>query len=419
MKLLSSARRRLLLIGCAPVLLAGAARFAAGATVEGQVVNGTTNRPVSGAKVLLLQPRQGMQEVAASVTDARGHFVFPSEGIDSQSFYLVQANFQDVPYHAPVQFNPDGKAEINVTVYDSTRQAPALRVRQARVLLRAAGSKVDVEELFAIQNPAEPERTYVDSSGTFRFKIAPDAGTPRVAVAGLMNMPLPQTAVAAKQPGEFSILYPLKPGLTVVLIGYQTDYASAAFRFGDTVPYAIEQAEMDVLPATLTVVSPLFKPAGSDSDSGGQKFLAEGITAGTALAATLNGEAAPESASSESDASEEQVKVTPNPMTRLGAPLLACFLLLLVWALGVRLAKEWPRFKNSQAAVVLQHKEFGAKADQLFNALADLDELFSEGKIVEKKYWKERLELKARLMALVKKSQSLSPETYAARGPRR
>ena len=55
---------------------------------------------------------------------------------------------------------------------------------------------------------------------------------------------------------------------------------------------------------------------------------------------------------------------------------------------------------------------------QLFNSLADLDELFSQGKIAEKKYWKERLELKARLMALVKKSQALSPETYAARGPR-
>lgn len=419
MKLLSNAHRLAGLIACASIASAVPASLWAQATIEGQVANGTTNRPLSGAKVLLLQPRQGMQEVGTAVTDARGHFVFPARGIDPQSFYLVQVNFQDVPYHAPAQFAPDGKAEVHVTVYDATRQAPALRVRQARVLLRAAGSKMDVEELFAIQNPAEPGRTYVNSSGTFHFKIAPVAAPPRVAVAGLMNMPLPQSAVAGKQPGDFSILYPLKPGLTVVMIGYQTDYASAEFQFGDTVPYAIEQAEMDVLPATLAVASPIFKSSGSDADSGGQKFLAEGIPANTALAASLRGEAAPASASSESDTSEEQVKVTPNNMTRLGGPLLACFLLLLVWALGVRVAKEWPRFKSSQAAAVLQHKEFGAKADQLFNALADLDELFSEGKIVEKKYWKERLELKARLMALVKKSQSPSPETYAARGLRR
>jgi len=51
----------------------------------------------------------------------------------------------------------------------------------------------------------------------------------------------------------------------------------------------------------------------------------------------------------------------------------------------------------------------------LLNSLADLDELFAGAKIPEKKYWKERLELKAKLVALVKKSQTLSPDTYAAR----
>ena len=374
------------LIGCASVLLLAApAPLAAQAVVEGRVINRTTNRPASGAKVLLLQPRQGMQQVAATVTDAHGHFEFPPEGVDPKSFYLVQANFQNVPYNAPVEFTRDGKAQV------------------------------DVEELFAIQNPSQPERTYVDSSGTFHFKVSPGAGTPRVAVAGMKNMPLPQAVVAGKSPGEFSILYPLKPGLTVVMVGYQADYSPSEFRYGDSVPYAIQSAEMDVLPATLTVASPAFKPDGKDPDSGGEKFLAEGLPAGAPLTATLGGEAAPESSLSDTDTPQDQVKVTPDPMTRLGIPLLACFLLLLVWALGVRVAKEWPRFKKSQAAAVLQHKEFGAKADQLLNSLADLDELFAGAKIPETKYWKERLELKAKLVALVKKSQTLSPDTYAAR----
>ncbi len=408
------------LIGCASILLLSApAPLVAQSGIEGQVNNGTTNRPASGAKVLLLQPRQGMQQVAATVTDAHGHFAFPREGVDPKSFYLVQANFQDVPYHAPVEFTPDGKAQVDVTVYEAMRQAPALSVPQARILLRAAGNKVDVEELFAIQNPSQPERTYVDSSGTFHFKVAPSAGTPRVAVAGLKNMPLPQAVVAGKSPGEFSMLYPLKPGLTVVMVSYQADYSPSEFRYGDSVPYAIENAEMDVLPASLSVASPVFKSGGRDPESGGEKFLAEGLTAGAPLTAALSGEAAPESSSSDSDTSQDQVKVTPDPMTRLGVPLLSCFLLLLVWALGVRVAKEWPGFKKSQAAAVLQHKEFGAKADQLLNSIADLDELFAGAKIPEQKYWKERLELKAKLIALVKKSQTLSPETYAARRPPR
>ena len=404
------------LIGCASVLLLAApAPLAAQAVVEGRVINRTTNRPASGAKVLLLQPRQGMQQVAATVTDAHGHFEFPPEGVDPKSFYLVQANFQNVPYNAPVEFTRDGKAQVDVTVYEAMRQAPALGVPQARILLRAAGNKVDVEELFAIQNPSQPERTYVDSSGTFHFKVSPGAGTPRVAVAGMKNMPLPQAVVAGKSPGEFSILYPLKPGLTVVMVGYQADYSPSEFRYGDSVPYPIENAEMDVLPVSLTVASPVFKSGGRDPDSSGEKFLAEGLTAGAPLTAALSGEAAPESSPSDTDTSQDQVKVTPDPMTRLGVPLLSCFLLLLVWALGVRVAKEWPDFKKSQAAAVLQHKEFGAKADQLLNSIADLDELFAGAKIPEQKYWKERLELKAKLVALVKKSQTLSPDTYAAR----
>src|SRR5437763_3079607 len=122
MKAISNKGRVGYLISGAWLLLLAPAFLRAQATAEGQVVNGTTNRPVSGAKVLLLQPRQGMQEAGTTVTDARGHFVFPAAGVDPQSFYLVQVNFQDVPYHAPVQFSPGGKAEINVTVYDSTRQ---------------------------------------------------------------------------------------------------------------------------------------------------------------------------------------------------------------------------------------------------------------------------------------------------------
>jgi hypothetical protein len=51
----------------------------------------------------------------------------------------------------------------------------------------------------------------------------------------------------------------------------------------------------------------------------------------------------------------------------------------------------------------------------LFNSLADLDELFATGKIAEKPYWKERLELKARLVAKLKKAPPALLESYAIR----
>jgi len=47
--------------------------------------------------------------------------------------------------------------------------------------------------------------------------------------------------------------------------------------------------------------------------------------------------------------------------------------------------------------------------------LADLDELFAAGKIVESKYRKERLESKAKLVAILKKSTPAVFQSHAAR----
>jgi hypothetical protein len=53
--------------------------------------------------------------------------------------------------------------------------------------------------------------------------------------------------------------------------------------------------------------------------------------------------------------------------------------------------------------------------DAVFNSLADLDELFAADKVAEKQYWKERLNLKARLMATLKKASPSPVESYAIR----
>jgi hypothetical protein len=101
----------------------------------------------------------------------------------------------------------------------------------------------------------------------------------------------------------------------------------------------------------------------------------------------------------------------------MAAPLLACFLLILIWALGIRVAKEWPQWRERHSRSPA-HQQLEAKAEGLFNSLADLDELFAAGKIAENKYWKERLELKARLAAVLKKAPPSLRESYATRHTR-
>jgi len=381
--------------------------------IQGAVANGTTGQPVANQTVQLLLPRGGMQRVATVTTDASGRFVFPSANIDPSSFYLVQAAFQGVDYNAPAQFDPEGTASLSITVYDASSSAPPLSIQSARVVVHAQGKQAHVQEMLAIRNTSNPPRSYANSDGTFHFRLSPGTAEPSAAVAGLMNMPLPQPVNAGKGPGEYFLQYPLKPGLTVVMVAYDVDYSSNHLVLGDSYPYPIGNAELLVSPPSLTVDSPLFKPAGTDADTGSQKYVAAGLRNGTKLEARLSGEAQGGEAA-ESGQGEAQVKILPNSLTRLDVPLLACFLLLLLWALGVRLAKEWPRFKEQRRAGSVQ-KELEATVDALFNSLADLDELFTAGKVAEKQYWKERLDLKARLMATLRKASPLLLESYATR----
>jgi hypothetical protein len=410
-KLLTLAAAGICLLGSGTILLA------AGGKISGQVQNGTTGSPVANQTLQLLMPRGGMQQVATAQTDARGHFEMALSELAADSFYLLQATYQDVSYHAPVKFDDRGQAQAAITVYDATRTAPPLRIQSARIILHAEGDKVHVQEMFAIRNAADPPRSYLNSDGTFPFHLAKTSSDPTAAVAGLMNMPLPQPVNPGKGPGDYYIQYPLKPGLTVMMVAYDSDYGLGKLNFADSVAYPIDNLELLVAPSNLAVDSAVFKSAGADAETGSQKYTAESVAAGAVLAANVSGEAAGGgTAGGEASAgqSDSEIKTLPNSMTLLGGPLLACFLLVLVWGLGVRVAKEWPQWKAQQTASQIQ-KALEAEVEKLFNSIADLDELFATGKIAEKPYWKERLELKARLVATLKKAPPALLESYATR----
>ncbi|MGA3322844.1 MAG: carboxypeptidase-like regulatory domain-containing protein [Terriglobia bacterium] len=402
---------------CLWLLGSGSALLAAGGKISGQVVNGTTGSPVANQTLQLLMPRGGMRQVATAVTDASGHFAIASSDLATDSFYLLQAVFQDVNYHAPVKFDDRGQAQVDITVYDATRAAPPVRIQSARIIVHAEGDKVHVQEMFAIRNSSDPPRSYMNVDGTFLFHLTKATGDPTAAVAGLMNMPLPQPVSPGKGPGDFYIQYPLKPGLTVMMVAYDSAYVSSKLDLADSVAYPIDSVEMLVSPSNLSVDSRLFKAAGADAETGSQKYLAESVPPNAQLAASVSGEAAASETAAGGAAAGQadgEVKSLPNSMSRMGGPLLACFLLVLLWGLGVRVAKEWPQWKARQSASELQ-KALEAEVEKLFNSLADLDELFATKKIAEKPYWKERLELKARLVATLKKAPPALLESYAIR----
>lgn len=397
--------------------LLGASTRSFAARIQGRVSNGTTQQPLADQKVQVISPRGGMAVVGEGTTDATGHFAIDDGQLGANGFYLIQATYQGVDYHAPVQFDPNGDAVVNLTAYESTGKEPELRIHSARVIVRAEGPQAHIQELYAVDNPAR--KAYTNSKGTFRFHIAPGVDSPTVAAVGLMNMPLPQKPEKGKQPGDFYITYALKPGRNVMMVAYDADYSGKQLNLDDSVALPIAQMQLFVVPPTLTVNSKLFTAAGQDSETGAQIYEASGLKASSAFAAQLAGEpaAGTEEAAADQQQQGAQVKVVPDSITSVGVPLLLCFLLVLLWALGIRASKEWPRWKARQQGSPVQ-KQFRAKLDTLINSIADLDELYASGKVPEKQYWKERLELKAKAVAILKAGPSTKSKPYVSPGSR-
>ncbi len=395
--------------------------------ILGRVVNGTTGKPVAGQDVRLLMPRQRMALVGTTKADPGGLFEFSGADIETGSFYLLEAVFQGSRFHAPVMFREGPTANIQLTVYESTSVASVIRVQSLQILVAASGAKARVRDEYHVENSSQPPRTFADPKGTFRFMV-PQGVSPQVTVKGLLNMPLPQTPESGKKPGEFVIHYPLEPGVSTVSVEYDTGYSASGLSVGASVPYPIERADLYVFPSSLSVKADGFTPAGMDAKNNIAGFQAANLAAGKAVEVAVSGEApATLQAGGGSDAGQAggtqeqqgEVKIISNPIAGLAGPILGCFLLVLLWAFAVRTAKEWPRIKQ-QLNDRTGQKPFGPKAEKLLNSMADLDELFAAGKLVETAYWKERLELKARLVeTLRKRGAAPAQEPYASRRVRR
>jgi hypothetical protein len=388
--------------------------------IQGSISSGTTDRPVARQQIRLLNPRAGAQ-VATATSDATGHFAFPSAEVDSKSFYLVTTEYQGVAYNAPASFNSSGEADVKLTVYESTGSPAGIRIPAMRLLMGAEGSELRVQEEYAIQNSSDPPRAYTAPSGTFKFRIPADAGSPNVSVAGLMNMSLPQTPKPGEKPGEYSIDYALKPGVTTLTLQYTRPYQGSSAELHDGVSFPIDQAELYVYPSGLSVSASGFQPSRVDAAHEVAVFSAPQFPPNTlAVSIRLNGAAASgpppgmEQGAGQEGATQEQVKVVPNSISQVGGPILAGLLLLLFWALGVRLMRDWPRLK-AQSATPGAAPRLDERVEKLLVSIVDLDELFAARKIAEPKYWKERLELKARLVTLLKKNPPAGLEAYATR----
>ncbi len=194
-------------------------------TLEGRVVNGTTNQPVPNQPVTYVIMQQGLEPVATAVTDADGRFVLEGTGTPGGAPALLRAEFQGVTYSLPVMGQPTGG--IQIQVFDADSQPDLFSAKEHLIFLHPTGDTIFVTEQVVLENSSAPPQTYFNPQGTYRFALsaAPRAEL-RLSVTGPGGMPINQTPVPGEQENHYAITYPIRPGETQVRIDYSFDYQS-------------------------------------------------------------------------------------------------------------------------------------------------------------------------------------------------
>jgi hypothetical protein len=204
------------------LLLAAIPALAAAQTLSGTVTNGTTNRPAAGDEVVLIKLAQGMDEVAHTTADGKGHFSFKLD--DPGSPHLLRAIHQGVAYH---QMAPPGVAAIEMQVYDVAKKLQDLSVTADVLRLQAESGSLQVVRRFAINNSSSPPRTQMNDRN-FEFYLPEGAQLDSGMAKTANGQPVNSAPVPQKEKGRYAFIFPLRPGQTEFQVAFHMPYSGSA-----------------------------------------------------------------------------------------------------------------------------------------------------------------------------------------------
>jgi hypothetical protein len=256
-----------------------------GATVHGTVKNGTTGKPAADIEVILIQLQGGMQPVLNSKTDAQGQFTFDYPSIGAQPM-LIRAVYKGINFHQPL---PPGRNDVQVDVYDPSRDPKTISVNTHFVIFQPNGATLEVGEEYAIKNESQPAQAYFRADGNFDFAIPDGASLKQIAAQGPSGMPVVQAPIDRGK-NKYSVAYAFRPGENGVRFSYELPYANntASVKLPTVYPGA----------RLVVVAPPSVQITGEGLQSGGQEqgmsiYSRDGLTPNSTLTVAISGTAPP------------------------------------------------------------------------------------------------------------------------------
>lgn len=300
------------------------------AAVDGFVTNKTTGKPQPGATVALVKlAEDGSGSILKrATTDAEGRFAFPDtiSGIHAlETEYLGVTYSQVIPPMLPPN-------NLQVSVFQTTRDAAVLSLDQHIVFLEPGQSQMVVSESYVLKNGAQ--QTFLDPArGSLRFPLPPEAkGIVQVSVIGPDQRPRFSEARKTQEADVFFVADAIPPGESRIDLSYVVPYEGGAGVF--RVRTLSEQGRTRVVaPQGVTLEAEGLTPMGAEPRTQAQIF---GV-AGKLVEISLRGSGAiQEAAAGEEQGESPRIRsVRPPVYDNLawivggGAMALLCALLLL------------------------------------------------------------------------------------------
>lgn len=202
-------------------------------TVTGRVVNGTPGGqiPVGVPVELRVFDDTAVTAVYTSTVTSAGAFRFDEVSTGSENEFVVSAIYQDVRYaSAPTSLSTEGASDVQVTVYEITRDDADVHVEQAHLFILPRNERVQIAEVYSISNSGD--RTYVGKQTaladgtTLRFTLPADTRNLNVSESDLTGRYVSDASTLADtqpiRPGSatveisFSYERPLQEGMRVI-----------------------------------------------------------------------------------------------------------------------------------------------------------------------------------------------------------
>ena len=257
------------------------------AQITGTVTDKTTGKPAAGDRVVLVDMRTSMKEVAKATTDARGRYSLTKPG---NSSYLVRVTHQGATYFIAA---PEANAPGNITVYDVAAKVSGVLIDEDVLALVETGQgQLRVIERYSVHNSSAPPSTQW-SPHSFSIVLPSEAVVASAEAQRPGGLPTTLKLDPEGPQGHYSFNFPIQPDKddkgTLFQIEYELPYSGGKITFHPQVSIPAKTVWV-MVPKSMNFASGVgsaFQSA--PQDPGFQTFVAQNAVPGKALEFTVSG----------------------------------------------------------------------------------------------------------------------------------